>query len=94
MHDLLSLLLLLLLGDSVQDNQNRLLAASNDLHCFSRLVVQIVGLKFGMTFADRKLLESSFCVGFVDSLDQVIDRSIIVVIVVVAVCLGASAVGC
>lgn len=61
---------ILILGDSVQDNQYRLLAVSNDLHCLSKLIVQIVGLKFGMSFADRKILENCFCIGFIDSLDQ------------------------
>lgn len=61
---------LLQLGDSVQELQTRLCGAANDLACVSRLVLTVLALKFGLTSAELRSLESYFCVDCIDSMEQ------------------------
>jgi hypothetical protein len=61
----------LLSGDSVEDGQEKLRKLSGDLSCLSRLVVLLAGLKFNMSTAERKLLESHMCPDIRDGIDQV-----------------------
>jgi Bardet-Biedl syndrome 9 protein len=66
---------LLFLGDSVQEHQRRLTLVSNDLSCLSRLVVNLLALKFGLTSGETKALESHFCVDLIDTPEQVTEFS-------------------